>query len=124
MTLYLKNIQIKNCGVGVSVPKGAPVHIDGLEIKNTQSAIEVRDPPGLLQALGLPHDTPPSYLIEALKLLEDSSSLPTEQRIEKLRDSRLIRWLGVGADLVSVGTVLLSAQAQGVVSSFVERILG
>ncbi len=124
MALHLKNVRIDNCGTGISAPKDAQIHADGLEITNTRRAIELRDPPGLLQSLGLPAETPPPYLIEALKLLEGSYALPPEQRIERLRESNLIKWLGVTADLTGLGTTLLSAQAQGLVSSVVERIFG
>lgn len=124
MSLYLKNVRIDNCDTGISVPKDAQVHADGLEVTNTRRAIELRDTPGLLQSLGLPVDTPLTYLAEALKLLEGSHNLPADHRIERLRESSLIKWLGVTADLTDIGTTLLSAQAKGLVSSLVERILG
>jgi hypothetical protein len=124
MALHLKNVRIDNCGTGISAPKDVQIHADGLEITNTRRAIELRDPPGLLQSLGLPAETPLPYLIEALNLLEGSHTLPPEQRIESLRESSLVKWLGVTADLTGLGTTLLSAQAQGLVSSVVERIVG
>ena len=124
MVLHLKNVRIDNCGTGISAPKDAHINADGLEITNTARAIELRDPPGLLQSLGLPATTPPQYLIEALKILEGASALPTEARIERLRESNLIKWLGVTADLAGIGSTLLSAQAQGIVSSAVERVFG
>lgn len=122
MALYLENVRIANCGTGISAPKDAQIHADGLEITNTRRDIELRDPPGLLQSLGLPTETPLPYLIEALKLLEGTHPLPPGQRIERLRESSLIKWLGGTADITGLGTPLLSAQAQGLVSSVVERI--
>jgi hypothetical protein len=124
MALHLKNVRIDNCGTGISAPGDVTIHADGLEITNTSRAIELRDPPSLLQSLGLPAETPLAYLIEALKLLEGSHTLPPEQRIESLRESSLVKWLGVTADLTGLATTLLSAQTQGLVSSVVERIIG
>ena len=124
MSLHLKNVRIDNCDTGISASKDAQIHADGLEITNTRRAIELRDPPGLLQSLGLPAETPLSYLVEALKLLEDAHALPANERIERLRGSSLIKWLGVTADLTGIGTTLVSAQAQGIVSSLIARILG
>ena len=124
MALHLKNGRIDNCGTGISAPNDAQIHADGLEITNTRRAIELRDPLGLLQSLGLRAETPPQYLIEALKLLEGSHTLPPEQRVEGLRESNLIKWLGVTADLTGLGTTLLSAQAHGLASSVAERIFG
>ncbi len=124
MALNLKNVRIDNCGTGISAPKDAHIVADGLEITNTARAIELRDPPGLLQSLGLPANTPPAYLIEALRILEGASALPERERVNQLRESALVKWLGAAADLTTIGTTLLSAQAQGVVSSVVERIFG
>ena len=124
MALHLNNVKIDNCGTGISAPKDAQIHADNLEITNTLRAIELRDPPGVLQSLGLPADIPLEYLVEALKILEGSPTQPVDQRIEGLRESSLMKWLGVTADLTAVGTALLSAQAQGLVSSLVARILG
>ena len=124
MAINLKNVRIDNCGTGISAPKDAHINADGLEITNTKLAIDLRDPPGLLQSLGLPYETPPLYLIEALKILEVSSNLPPVERIERLRESNLVKWLGVTADISGLGAVLLSAQAQGLASSIVERVFG
>lgn len=124
MGLILKDVRIDNCGTGISAPKDADINVDGLEITNTACAIELRDPHAFLQSLGLPKDTPPNYLIEALKILEDSSSQSAGARVEKLRDSSLIKWLGVTADLTGIGTALLSAQSQGLISSVAESIFG
>lgn len=124
MALNLKNVRIDNCGTGISAPKDAHINADGLEITNTACAIELRDPHGLLQSLGLPANTPPQYLIEALKILEGASALPEQARVEQLRDSALVKWLGVTADLTGLGTTLISAQSQGLISSVVERIFG
>jgi len=124
MVINLKNVRIDNCGTGISAPKDAQINTDGLEIKNTKNAIELRDQPSLLLSLGLPNDTPPSYLIEALNILDKHNTLAPAIRIEKLRKSNLIKWLGVTADLTTLGTTLLSAQSQGLVSSVIKSIFG
>jgi hypothetical protein len=124
MGINISGFRIDNCHIGISAPKDANMKIEGLEISNTYKAFELRDPPSLLQSLGLPPNTPPVYLIEALRILEGSSKLESAARIEKLRESNLVKWLGVTADLTSLGVTLLSAQAQGLVSSVAERIFG
>ena len=124
MALNLKNVRIDNCCTGISAPKDAHIIADGLEITNTAQAIELRDAPSLLQLLGLPEDTPPAYLIEAMKILEGARAFPENERIGQLKESALIKWLGAGADLTTIVTTLLSEQAQGVISSVVERVFG
>lgn len=124
MAINIKGFRIDNCHVGISAPKDANMNIDGLEITNTHKAFELRDPPSLLQSLGLPANTPPAYLLEALRILEEARTLAPAARIEKLRESNLVKWLGATADLTGLGATLLSAQAQGLVSSVVEKIFG
>jgi len=124
MAINLTNVRIHDCITGISAPKDAPINAHGLEITNAKCAIELRDPPGLFQSLGLPADTPPQYLIEALKILEGTTNLQQHERIEKLRDSSLVKWLGVTADLTGLGIALLSAQTKGLISSVVERLFG
>jgi len=99
MTLHLKNVRIYNCGTGISVPKDARIEAYGLEITNTGRAIDLRDPPSLLQSIGLPPDTPNPYLLEALRIPEGANSLPPQERVERLRDSNLVKWLGISADI-------------------------
>lgn len=122
MALILNNVRIDNCGTGISAPKDANIHATALEITNTKQAIELRDPPSILQTLGLPGNTPPTYLIEAFQILEASSTQASEQRIEKLRASKLVKWLGITADVTGLATTLFSAQAQGLVSTVIARI--
>ncbi|CAG36445.1 hypothetical protein [Desulfotalea psychrophila] len=120
--LNLKNVRIDNCGTGISAPKDAKINADGLEITNTKQAIELRDPPSLMIKLGLPENTPPMYLIDAMKILEGNKKLPDKKRIDSLKNSPLVEWLGTAADLATIGCVLLSAQTQGLISSTLERI--
>ena len=124
MVMDLKNVQIHNCVTGITAPADARINVDGLVITNTFKAIELRDPPSLLQSLGLPPTTPVPLLIEALQALEGSTANTDQGKIEELRESGLIKWLGVSADLTSIGTVLLSAHSKGLVSTMVQSILG
>lgn len=120
--MFLKNVKIDNCGTGISAPKDAPLTADGLEITNTKLAIELRDPPSLMSSLGLPQDTPVKYLVEALRILESNEELPEEERIESLKESSLLSWLGGTADLLTIGSTLLSAQSQGLIASVLEKM--
>jgi hypothetical protein len=122
--LNLKNIKIDDCGTGISAPKDAKINVDGLEITNTDKAIELRDPPSLMKSLGFPENTPAVYIIDAIKILEGNKELPKEARIDSLKSSSLVQWLGTTADLTTIGCVLLSAQTQGLISTTLERMFG
>lgn len=122
--LTLKNVTIDNCGTGISAPKDALIHADGLKITNTGKAIDLRDPPSLMQSLGLPENTPPAYLVEAIKALEGSKALPVEQRSQALHESRLFKWLGHTANLSGIASALMQAHQQGLVPGVLARIFG
>lgn len=119
MAINMKNIVIDGCYTGISTHKDADLNVDGLEIKNTKNAIVVRDPRDLLHSLGLPRDTPPDHLIEAVRILVAAKTDSPAVRNEKLRESKLVTWLGAVADLAGLAEMLLSPQAQTVVSSLV-----
>lgn len=115
MALNLKNVTIANCGTGISAPADATINADGLQIFRTALAIELRDPPGLMQRLGLPPNTPPDLVIEALALLKQSEA-PVPQKFEALKESRLTKFVegtGVVANLATIGQALLPLLAMG-----------
>ena len=124
MAIHLKNTSIDSCVVGVSVLKDTDLHADGLAITRTGTGIEVRDPPSLMEVIGLPRDTPPHLLIEVLAALEGHPQASSAERIDIIRESALRKWLGVGADIVGLAAALTSAQARGLVSWAVEKLLG
>jgi hypothetical protein len=113
------NIHIEDCGTGISMPSDAPVEFNGLTIKGCVQAIEMRDPPSLLTSLGLPSDTPPQLLIEALNILQANSSSPLENKTEILQTSSLFNWLGASANLTSITGLLIQAQQNGYVNSII-----
>lgn len=122
--LTLKNVRIDNCGTGISAPKDAVIHADGLEITNTGKAIDLRDPPSLLQALGLPAGTPPQHLLDAIQLLEANKALPPEQRSQALHSSSLFKWLGNTANLATISSALIQAHQQGLIPAVLMRLFG
>lgn len=103
-----------NCGfngvdVMFSVPKGEEgleVHSRGTTFNDLGKMLEVRDPPSVYQTLGLPADTPPEVLIEALTLLSAVKDRPIEEQKEALRGSRLVSLLGVGANVATILSAL------------------
>jgi hypothetical protein len=121
MGITLKNVTIDNCGTGISTPSDAIIHADGLVITNTRKAIEIRNPATLLGALGLPENTPPELLIDALRHLRQNSHLPREQRVESLRETQLLKWLGAAADLVGLGQALLKVQEGGFIDDIIRQ---
>ncbi|MNY73002.1 hypothetical protein D3C86_2116780 [compost metagenome] len=62
-----------------------------------------------MQQLGLPVNTPPEFLLEALELLRRSEA-PVPQKFEALKESRLAKFVegtGIVANVATIGQALL-----------------
>ena len=99
-----------DCNVGISTTPEVDFRIDEFTAIRTGTGIEVRGatPPNILQQLGLPTSTPPEIVIEALSILAGVREHPASARADALKETRLAKVLGVGADLASVAALLLS----------------
>ena len=101
-------MEIVGCGVGVSVPEGSPgPDIHGLKAVDTGVVYQVRDRPNLLEQLGLPADTDPKILQEAFALILPQKGQPLPVIAESLRESKLIKLLGVGANVAGIAGLIL-----------------
>lgn len=85
MALDLSNVYVKGCRTGISVSHGADVKLNGATLINCGKGIEERDPPSVLETLGLPRDTPPEVVVKALTILKGHSAAPPEQKIALLK---------------------------------------
>lgn len=106
MGIKIKGTRIDNVYrvANLSADTDFDFEIEGSHITNAHTIIEVRDRPGLL---GLPENTPPEHLLEALRILRESASKPIETRRSLLNETQLFHWLGPTADIVTIGTAML-----------------
>lgn len=102
MAINISNIEVTGGDVGVSVGHGSHVNLDGYKATGTRVALEVRDPPSLLEQLGLPSDTPTQYVYEALEILKNSAGRSEAERVELVRRSRLGACLDTTEKVLSV----------------------
>lgn len=107
MPLHLINVTIDNCGTGISAPHDADIRANGLAITNTNQAIEIKLPQSLREQLGLPQNTPPEYITEALQMMIETKNKSQEERLHIFNTTRLANFLGIGADLVTIGTAFM-----------------
>jgi len=114
--LSAKNLTIDNCGIGISMPADANAEFDGLVITNTQRAIELRDPPGVLQQLGLSPETPADLVTEVLRFLEQPG-VPVEEKQAFFSSSRITGFIAGAGNLASVFSALLSVADSGLTAS-------
>lgn len=94
---------ITNCGTGFSAPADAKFDLNVGTFDRCQKAIELRDPPSLMESIGLPRDISPPLLRDLLCQLQN----PGLTRVEIsscVEQSRLRRDLGAGADISTIIT--------------------
>jgi hypothetical protein len=115
MAIKIIDCHIENCGIGISSSGDVELGISGTKIVDCKQAIELRDPPGVLQSLGLPADTPAGLLKEALEVLLESQSKSPETSAEVVSKTSLFEWLGGVANSTSILANLVSLQQNGLV---------
>lgn len=101
MDMEIINCRIENCGTGISAPADMKLDIRGTSIANCGRAIELRDPPSLLAALGLQPNTPPADLREVLQFVGAGFSDPPAVK-SKAESAGLVKWLAAGSDFTTV----------------------
>ncbi|MGE6607251.1 hypothetical protein FBG13_03145 [Cobetia marina] len=116
MAVNLKNVRIVNCGTGISAPADAPITADGLNIEGCERAIDLRDPPSLMQQLGLAEGTPPKDLLAVLEAI-NKPDLSQDDVIREVSSSKLRSWLGVGSDITTVSAGIFQLYQSGLVQS-------
>ncbi|WP_223535543.1 hypothetical protein [Pseudomonas sp. GL-B-16] len=103
------NLKISGCGIGISMPSGGTGDkFINPEIANCNTAIEYRDPPSLISSLGLPAETPPKVVLEALKILRSHEKQAPEQRVTLLKKSNIGPFLQGAANATTAATNLLA----------------
>lgn len=115
MAIKINGCHIEKCRTGISSSGDIELDISGTKIINCKKAIELRDPPGVLQSLGLPSDTPPNLLKEALGVLLATQKEFPEKAAEAVSKTGLFDWLRDIANSTSILANLVSLQQSGLV---------
>ncbi|MED5613086.1 hypothetical protein [Janthinobacterium sp. P210005] len=107
MRLTIKGCNFNRNGTGISVPHDTVLDLENISFDDNGTALIQREAPTLLQQLGLPSNTDPEIVIEALAILQRVKTLDQPMQIEALRESKMVKMLGVGADIVTIAGILL-----------------
>lgn len=73
-SLTMIGCRIENCGVGINAHAGVDIQLERTTFARTGQAVVIRDGPTALSALGLPPDTPPQLVLEALQAISLAGS--------------------------------------------------
>lgn len=117
MTITIKDCHIENCGTGISTDGNIQLDISRTRIINCKKAIDHRDPPGIIQALGLPSTTPSKLLVESLELLLEKQNEDPEHLAQEVSKTDLFQYLGGAANATTILSNLISLQQNGYIQA-------
>jgi hypothetical protein len=112
---------IVGCGTAISAPADANIEISVTTIAGCQKAIELRDPPSLMESLGLPSDTSPSLLSDLFRQLQ-KPNLSQDYVSSCIGQSKLREFLGAGADISTVTAAIWNLYQSNLVQAILKAI--
>lgn len=121
MKIDIKNMNLTDVGVGVSLPKGsnADLKMDEITMIRGRTLVEERDAPNFVQSLGLPPDTPPEFILEIIRELRERPDLLEHEKVEVVKSSKLWSFVERSSSATTViqGILALTAAAFGIPSA-------
>lgn len=109
---------VRNIKSLVSLPHGAEADLQfqGNSITDCENVVEQRDEQSIVEAIGLPADTPIEQVLEVLKVLREHPVANAEQATEIVKSSKLWAYVERSASAATViqSLVGLAATAFGI----------
>ncbi|WP_144401843.1 hypothetical protein [Pseudomonas lactis] len=109
---------VRNIKSLVSLPRGAEADLQfqGNSITDCENVVEQRDEQSVVEAIGLPADTPIEQVLEVLTALRDRPEANAEQVAEIVKNSKLWAYVERSASAATViqSLVGLAATAFGI----------
>jgi hypothetical protein len=112
---------IIGCGTAISAPPDENIEISVTTIAGCQKAIDLRDPPSLMERLGLPIDTSPSLLSDLLRQLQNPG-LAQDEVSSRIKRSQLRDVLGAGADISTVTAAIWNLYQSDLVQAVLKAL--
>ncbi|MBO0197780.1 hypothetical protein R8N45_08320 [Vibrio sp. 1403] len=108
MAIEFDGCNISENKTGVRVPESAKVMFKDTDIVKNDIGVDVYISSLLADKLGLPENTPQSYVDEVEKLLKANADQSTSNKIKLLENSTLFKWLGHTSSLITIATALIA----------------
>ncbi|WP_095190002.1 hypothetical protein [Pseudomonas sp. Irchel 3E19] len=109
MKINFTDCHIIDCGTGIEVTHGSDVEMTGsMRIINCEKAIVERDPPNVLEALGLPPNTPPAYVKKVLLALQEVPAADAVSKEKVIKKTQLWSFVQNSSNAVTVLQALIS----------------
>lgn len=108
MSFIFKDCTFVDNGTGITVTEGINLEVSGTSFIRNGTAVEVRDPSDVIKRLGLPADTPPAALVEALQALSAANVRTPEEATKTLTTTKLWAWIAKASDITTLTPVLMA----------------
>lgn len=100
---HFSGCNFKRVGTIVDGPSTLEPTFNNVNAEDIGTVVRLHDRPrSLIEQLGLPPETDPAVLLEALEMLYGNASKPEKERIADLQASRLGQMLGHAANVATV----------------------
>lgn len=103
---------IRNCDNGLSFSGNLDIKVGEALFENCDNAIIQRDPPSLMQMLGLPPDMPKEHLVALITELRKNPNASQAEKMETVQASGVWERIGNAANATTVaGGIIAFAQS-------------
>jgi len=103
MKINLNGCRFEDNGIGIIATGDIEITATDTHFRRNQRAVELYNP-ALMQAVGLPDNTPADRLDELVQAITQAKAAPVEEKVALAEKSRLNEWL------VSAGHLTTSAK--------------
>ncbi|MFI3275386.1 MULTISPECIES: hypothetical protein [Vibrio] len=107
MPINFNDCDISENDIGVKTPSSANLSFEKTRIKNNKIGVDVYVNKEDIVALGLPEDTDPEYVKEALTVLKENHTHDDDVKRLLLSKTKLFQWLGDISSLTTIATALI-----------------
>ncbi|MDW2054861.1 hypothetical protein R7Q40_11080 [Vibrio sp. 506] len=108
MAIEFDGCNISENKTGVRAPETADLSFKDTDIVKNDIGVDVYISSLLVEKLGLPENTPQSYVDEVEKLLKANADQSTPIKMKLLENSTLFKWLGHTSSLITIATALIA----------------
>jgi hypothetical protein len=107
MAINFNDCDISNNKTGVRTPSSAEVNFTKTKIQDNDIGVDIYISKEDIIKLGLPVNTDPEYVKDAIKVLQSNNDAPEDVKRYMLTKTKLFEWLGNTSSIVTIATALI-----------------
>jgi hypothetical protein len=106
MALDLDRVTFKKCKKGVVAPDTYDIKARNVDLEDVEVGFDIYLSKVELLKMGLPENTPVELVSEAIEIVRNSEATEV---VEHLSKSKLLSWLGIASNTITVATPIVQA---------------